>query len=143
MKNKPFEVVIIILIIILFSFKDSIFDSYIKNTNRYGISFINSERDKHNFNNWKLDSKTNENFKIAWINQNTKDKHKRIVIDYGYFGPKTETNIFINLKHKTRIYYSVYNFKTNLINYYYDENINGKNITFSMPEYVIEKMLNE
>ena len=147
MKSKPFQVILIILIIVLFAFKDSIFDTYTKKTNRYGISFINNERKKHHLNkldeNWKLDNKTNENFKISWINKNKDDKHNRIVIEYGYFGPKTETNIYENPKNKKRIYYSVYNFETNFINYYYDENYNGKIITFSLPEHVINRMINE
>lgn len=121
MKNKPFEVLLIILILVLFSCKDSIFDSYIKKTNHYDLSFINSERKKHNVDvlsdNWKLDTKTNENFKIAWVNKNVNEKHKRIIIEYGYFGPKTEINIFQNSKQKNRIYYSVYNFETNFINH--------------------------
>lgn len=147
MKNKPFQVILIILIFILFSFKDSIFDTYIKMTNKYGITFVNSERIKHHKEelggNWKLDDKTNENFKISWINENRKDKHRKIVIEYGFLGPKIETDIYENPKNKKRIYYSVYNFETNFIDFYYDENYNGKIITTSLPEHVINRMINE
>lgn len=147
MKNKPFQVILIILIITLLLFKDSIFDIYIKKTDRYGISFINKERKKHHLNlldqNWKLDPKTNENFKISLKNENKNDRHKRIIIQYGFLGPKTETNIYKNPKNKQRIFYSVYNFETNFIDYYYDENYNGKITTFNFPEHVINRMINE
>ncbi|TPG41559.1 hypothetical protein [Flavobacterium pectinovorum] len=147
MKSKPFQVILIILIITLFLSKDSIFDTYIKKTNRYGISFINKHRKKHHLDlldkNWKIDNKTNENFKIAWINENKSDRHRRIVIEYGFFGPKTETNIYENPKNKQRIYYSFYNYETNFEDYYYDQNYNGKIITFGFPEHVINRMINE
>src|SRR4051812_16177210 len=125
MKNKPFQIILIISILLVITFKDSIFDTYIKKKDIYGISF-NNERRKHHLieldKHWKIDAKTNENFKISWLNKSINSRHKRKTIEYDFDGIKTETDIYENPKEKDRIYYSVYNFRKDIdkIQYYYD-----------------------
>lgn len=100
-------------------FGNMIIDSFIKNSDRYGISF-NSEGVKQNIatldTNWVIDSEPNK-FEIIWNNTDSSKIHKRKIIKYGYFGPSEERDYFGD-SGNIEVYESRYNFDTKKFNYY-------------------------
>ena len=143
-KNRPIEVLCLMSFFILFLNFDTVFDYLIKKNNIYDIEFVNKSRRgqlKLLKSDWVIDAKVTSNFEVGWKNVSKKGMLRKIVIEYGYLNPITETDVYYNPKRSHRVFYSVYDFQTKFIKYYYDENVNGKNFTISIPENVFNRML--
>lgn len=118
MKIKSIKIGTLILFLLIIIFGNSIFDMIIKRFDFYGEKF-NIERKISGLEtlnkNWKIDFGINENFKILWINTNKNENHDSKVIEFGYFGPKTEIDSYYSNK---STFYTKYDFKKKKFEYF-------------------------
>ena len=121
MKISKAKISIVLICIFIFIFGNSIFDTIIKNSNLYGMRF-NSERKKNGLQiineNWIVNSESDVNFKVSWINKLRNEKHYSKTIEYNYFGAKTEIDEYKTTPESFDSYYSKYHFNEKKFEYY-------------------------
>lgn len=114
-KKYSYKIAVFILIM-------SLYYSYMKliplNKN-HGIAF-NAEREKIGLrkieNDWNKE--LNQFNSIYWNEKELSNGHVEKIIEYGFFGIKSETDYYKNVKYKNKIISSKYNFNNNTIEYF-------------------------
>ena len=110
-----------ILLLLIIIFGNSIFNMITKHYDFYGEKFnvVRKQNGLETINkNWKIGDGINEDFKILWNNSHKNENHTSKVIEFGYFGAKTEIDSYGSTKSDFYNYYSKYDFKKKKFQYF-------------------------
>lgn len=71
--------------------------------------------------NWKINKSESNQFETCWWKSDPKNGHFKKVIEYGILKAKTETDFYQNKKQEGTFAWSVYNFESNIFEYYLEK----------------------
>lgn len=127
-RNFLFGTLIILLISLGFS-ANSIYNSYVRSTDKYGVEFDVERKAKgipELGSTWEMQTTDQVDFKFNWRPKRISGRHLFKELEFGFFGPKTEKDVYGSADVNT-VCYSLYDYSSSKFSYFKEFQTPGVN----------------